>query len=1027
MASENERPGVDASVQAVFTTVRPRDVDDPSIGSLLTPRKWGEGPGTGVTLTTSFSVAGESVYVDAEPQEVAGLQTLDPALIALARETMTAWAQVADLRWVEVPDDAQGAGDIRWSISDTLPPEEAHAYRPNAQAWGGDIWLGPLDPAEHDVGTPGSLWGLHFMQLLGLALGLRPPGSGAVAVVEGQDQIKYSVMSGLDHAGSEQPPYEYISDRFPIGPMLNDIAAIQWLYGANMEHATGDDVYRWEADAVVFETIWDAGGEDTLDASNQAQGVVLNLNAGQWSSVGIGYWNGQAQVRDTLTIAYGAVIEHAVGSAFDDVLVGNAVGNLLDGGAGEDTVSFAHAFEGLFNLLEPGVEVNLAQGWARDEAGSTDTLVSIEHVFGSDRDDTLIGSDGDNLLRGGPGSDWIDGGAGEDTVSYADLGVGTTVDLRQGEARVGDGLFNTDTLIGIEHAIGSQGDDVFIGTALGNRFDGGAGFDMVHLGHAPAAVWVNLAEGWAQDGEGGLDTLVSIEGAVGGNFDDTLIGDGGGNLFEGRGGHNLIDGGAGRDTASYRSSVSGVQADLVQGRVQHGDGVDTLVGIENLVGSGHDDALIGDARANRLEGGDGRDLLEGGAGHDSLFGGKGADTLVGGAGHDRLDGGDGDSDLVSYAQAAAGVVVRLWQGRTEDDGDGGQDTLVGIERVQGSAHTDWLAGDAKHNRLWGGGGDDTLRGGSGDDTLAGGVGHDRLDGGAGFDVADYQQAAAGVVVQLWRGRAEDDGDGGRDTLVGVEAVWGSGHDDFLAGDAQANVLLGLDGHDTLRGGSGDDTLGGGRGQDLLHGGAGLDTAYYGQASSGVVVKLWKGRAEDDGEGGQDSLVSIEHVWGSDFDDFIAGDAQNNRLDGGEGHDTLRGGSGDDTLIGGTGDDLLDGGAGDDLLEGGEGDDILIDGAGNNVFDPGHGHDTLHLGSGSDRVLIRSWGDHDLVHGFSTAQGDVLALAFDLNGSGITTATQALNAAAQIGADVVLDLGEGHSLTLVGVSLADLGLGAFEIV
>ncbi|MEA3016748.1 MAG: hypothetical protein QOI38_1470, partial [Sphingomonadales bacterium] len=149
---------------------------------------------------------------------------------------------------------------------------------------------------------------------------------------------------------------------------------------------------------------------------------------------------------------------------------------------------------------------------------------------------------------------------------------------------------------------------------------------------------------------------------------------------------------------------------------------------------------------------------------------------------------------------------------------------------------------------------------------------------------------------------------------------------------------------------GNDTLDGGDGSDLLNGGGGNDTASYGSAGGAVSVNLTSGLATDGT--GTDTLVSIENVTGSGFNDIIRGNAGANILNGKDGHDFMRGHDGNDTMIGGDGDDYLDGGLGDDIFNGGNGRDrvsyavgaasgvtVSLAVAGPQVT--GHGTDTLN--------------------------------------------------------------------------------------
>jgi Ca2+-binding RTX toxin-like protein len=136
--------------------------------------------------------------------------------------------------------------------------------------------------------------------------------------------------------------------------------------------------------------------------------------------------------------------------------------------------------------------------------------------------------------------------------------------------------------------------------------------------------------------------------------------------------------------------------------------------------------------------------------------------------------------------------------------------------------------------------------------------------------------------------------------------------DVVTGGSGDDILIGTAGDDTLSGLDGDDTLSGGAGNDLLDGGSGSDTADYSTAASGVVVRLNLGMAPTDGDGGSDTLISIENVTGSDFNDLLVGTSGANILIGGLGRDYLLGLGGNDILIGGAGiPNQLQGGLGDD--------------------------------------------------------------------------------------------------------------------
>ncbi len=205
-----------------------------------------------------------------------------------------------------------------------------------------------------------------------------------------------------------------------------------------------------------------AGGSDTVSDAFSRRGVLINL-ASQATADGID--------SDTLLS-----IENAVGSAFDDMIIGVARPNVLDGGlegsdqifgGGDlDTVSYAASLRALL--------INL-HGQAAADGIDTDTLSSMENAVGSSFDDIIVSSDAANRINGSGGSD---------TVSYDLSARGQLINLAGGQAT--DGIF-TDTLLSIENAIGSAFGDIIVSSDAANRIDGRGGSDTVSTISRPAA------------------------------------------------------------------------------------------------------------------------------------------------------------------------------------------------------------------------------------------------------------------------------------------------------------------------------------------------------------------------------------------------------------------------------------------------------------------------------------------------------------------------------------------------------------
>ncbi|MBC6981706.1 hypothetical protein [Caulobacter sp. 17J80-11] len=739
-------------------------------------------------------------------------------------------------------------------------------------------------------------------------------------------------------------------------------------------------------------------GDDTVDYSDAGTQVLVWLGSNntasntEGSDVLVSIENAIGSYTDDLLSGNDAANrlsglagpDRLYGFGGDDLLTGGAGDDRLDGGDGVDTASYSDATSGVtVSLALPGV--------AQVTGGAgTDTVTAIENLIGSAYADTLTGTDGvnvltggggndvltalggDDVLNGGAGADVLDGGAGVDTATYADATAGVTISLTKTGAQVTVGS-GSDTLISIENLtgsafadnlrgnsganvlIGGAGDDVIEGGGGADRLDGGVGADTATYANTAGGVGVNVnlrLTGQQNTVGAGMDVLIGFENLTGSRYDDRLTGDAGANVLVGGSGADVLwggagndrlDGGIGADTAVYSDAAYGVNVNLnILDTAQDtgGAGIDTLLSIDNVVGSVFADSLRGNSGANTLEGGAGNDVLEGGGGSDRLIGGEGIDTA-------------------SYANSAAAVTVRLTNPNAQVTGGAGSDTLSGIENLTGSRYADRLTGDDGNN---------VLTGGSGDDLLDGGAGNDTLDGGLNFDTATYAGASGGVTVNLTLSGAQNTGGAGVDTLISIENVTGSAFNDSLRGNTGANTLIG---------GAGDDILEGGGGEDRLDGGGGIDTASYAHSAAAVTINLNAGGTQPTGGAGTDTLISIENVTGSAFADTLRGNAVTNVLDGGAGADVLLGGGGNDVLIGGAGDDVTSGGTGDDLF----------------VFGPGFGQDRID----------------DFVAGGVEDRLDFSAYT----GTGVTwTLTQ-------VGDDAVFSFSDGSTLTLAHVQATSL--------
>lgn len=436
---------------------------------------------------------------------------------------------------------------------------------------------------------------------------------------------------------------------------------------------------------------------------------------------------------------------------------------------------------------------------------------SADSITGLAGNDTIVGLAGNDSIWGGSGNDSVDGGADADSI-FGEEGDDTLI----GGTGTGlDSLFGglgNDVLFGgagTDSLSGGDGNDTFFGGADGDRIDGGSGLDVLNLSGAGGNLNIDLNSSTITSAEG-VDTIISIEGLIGGTGADSLAGNASDNYLEG------------------------------------GSGTDSLVG------------------------NDGADTLVGGAGIDQLYGGLGNDTFIEGNGTssagDSLFGGDG-ADTADYSASTAAINANL-SGATDTvnpTGNTDTDTLVGVENIVGSnlSTVDTITGDGEANRFYGLAGADSLIGNGGNDTLVGGAGADRMFGGDGDDwfelgvshgndviqggeatettgdVLDASELNTGVNV-TFSGSEVGTVTTGLDTISfsQIENFDLTDYADTLnasAATAPVNVeaaggadsITGSSGNDTIDAGTGSDTVSGGGGDDLIYGGStsSVDTSY----------------------------------------------------------------------------------------------------------------------------------------------------------------------------------------------------------
>lgn len=273
------------------------------------------------------------------------------------------------------------------------------------------------------------------------------------------------------------------------------------------------------------------------------------------------------------------------------------------------------------------------------------------------------------------------------------------------------------------------------------------------------------------------------------------------------------------------------------------------------------------------------------------------------------------------------------------------------------------------------------------------------------------------------------------------AVGADGHD-LITGNDAANVLKGNDGNDSMYGGArndtlwagksdtGNDLLVGGSGNDTLGGGAGNDFLVGGDEQADGSDKLYGGDGDDTliGGGWQDTILKnkmfetgeeiltsteADVIWAGSGNDLILAAGGNDTIGAGTGNDQIEAGGGDDRIFAYSGDDTVSGEAGNDLIFSGSGADSINGGDGNDTLWGGSGDDTLTGGDGSDTFGFTAGSGTDTITDFNIKQ-DALLLSETFN----TSADIAANST-DTDPGVLIDLGEGTSLLLTGLSTSDI--------
>jgi Ca2+-binding RTX toxin-like protein len=557
---------------------------------------------------------------------------------------------------------------------------------------------------------------------------------------------------------------------------------------------------------------------------------------------------------------------------------------IWDGG-GNDTISVANFTLGCVIDLKDGnyscIRIPsdaLPTGYIENNSGiydGTDNLAIafgsiIENVIGGKGNDRLLGNAVANVLNGGTGADTMIGGNGSDTYfvdnngdvvteSTAIVSTGGTdlVNSYLGSYTLGINIENGRVLAtGTANLTGNGLNNILYAGAGNNLLNGNTGSDTASYLYASAAVVVNLTATSAQTtGSSGLDTLLNIENLTGSSYNDKLTGNSDNNVLNGGLGIDILAGGLGNDTyvinvlTDIVTELAGQGTELIQSSISYSlvdtDGAGINGGnVENLQLTGN---TAINATGNALN-----NILYTNAANNILNGGTGLDTA-------------------SYLYASAAVIVNLTTTSAQLTGSSGSDTLLNIENLTGSSFNDKLTGNSGNN---------ILNGGLGIDNLAGGLGNDSYVINVPTDMVTELIGQGTDLIQSAISYSLVDTDGAGANGGNIENLQLTGNTAINAtGNALNNVLYANTANNILNGGTGIDTV-----------------SYLFGASAGVTIGLASATSQTTGGSGSDTLLNIENLTGSSYNDKLTGNNGNNAINGGFGADILTGGLSTDRFI-----------------------------------------------------------------------------------------------------------------------------------
>ncbi|UJP05406.1 MAG: M10 family metallopeptidase [Nitrosomonas sp.] len=363
---------------------------DVSINALLGGTRWNNSiiqysfPHNGNALFwSSFFNDYGSTTSNGEPWD-SGFKPLTNSDQVNFQKALQQWANVADIEFVQVSETANEVGDIRAAYtSDPNRLTLAWTYLPSDSPVAGDIWINTRGLLSTENWEPGTLSFETILHEIGHTLGLKHPfndtGDANETTLPAElDKTIYTIMSYTyaNLEGMEGTGFSF----HPTTPMVLDIAAIQYLYGKNADFHSGNDTYHYTDADTYHETIWDAGGTDTINYSGWIPSL-FDLNPAGGSIIGQSVYVQKSGIDlglpvPNIWIADNVTIENVSAGQGNDIVIGNNSSNDLNGGLGIDTV-IVEAPQNKFVLAQTLDSFTLTE---KDAGNHQDRLFNMERL-----------------------------------------------------------------------------------------------------------------------------------------------------------------------------------------------------------------------------------------------------------------------------------------------------------------------------------------------------------------------------------------------------------------------------------------------------------------------------------------------------------------------------------------------------------------------------------------------------------------------------------------------------------------------